>query len=306
MPELPGHQPPRTAEVLLLGTGIMGTPMAINLHRAGFRVTAWNRSGAKLAPLAAAGLPTVQSIDQLPHSQRTVIVMLSTGEVVDSVLFGAGEQRGVIDVLARGSVVVVMSSIPMSAAVLQAARLAERGIDYVDAPVSGGQLAAQSGALSIMAGGDQALIDRIAPLLGPLGRVTRVGPTGSGCLAKLANQLIVGVTIGAVAEALVLAEAGGADPAAVRTALLGGFADSAILRQHGERMISRRFEPGAHATTQLKDLRTARELADSLAASLPMLSLCESMYRAMCETEMRSLDHSALYLTCRARAGLTA
>lgn len=292
-------------QVLWVGTGIMGAPMALRLHHAGFPVTAWNRSESKLAPLKAAGISTADSLASLPRNRRTVIIMLSTGDVVDRALFGSATETGLAERLAPGSVVIVMSSIPMDAARRQAERLATLQIDYIDAPVSGGERAAIAGTLSIMAGGSQDLLSHLSPLLAPLGKVTWVGPTGSGCLAKLANQLIVGVTIEAVAEALVLAELGGANPSAVRDALLGGFADSTILRQHGERMITRRFEPGAHATTQLKDLHTAKQLAASLGTDMPMLSLCESLYRGLCESERRTLDHSALYLACRERAGLT-
>lgn len=305
MPEATTDIANGTEDVLWLGTGIMGAPMALNLHRAGVRVAVWNRSSAKLAPLKAAGLRTIDSFIALPHLRRTVIIMLSTGEVVDRVLLGSGDEAGLVERLAPGSVVIVMSSIPVDAAQRQAADLATHHVHYVDAPVSGGESAAKAGTLSIMAGGSGDLLRQLAPLFTPLGKVTWVGPVGSGCLAKLANQLIVGVTISAVAEALVLAELGGANPAAVREALLGGFADSTILRQHGERMLNRRFEPGAHATTQLKDLRTATSLAASLGTDLPMLSLCESLYRDLCDTERRTLDHSALYLACRDRAGLS-
>lgn len=215
--------------VAILGTGLMGLPMAANLARAGLRVSAWNRTIAKAEPLARLGVRLCATAAEAVTGAEVVLIMLSNGAVVDAAL------ADIADALSPGTTVVVMSSIPVEAARAQAAALAARGIGYVDAPVSGGTRGAEAGTLVILAGGGAAEIDRLAPIFAPLGRVTRVGPVGSGQLAKLANQLIVGVTIGAVAEALILAEAGGADPAAVRAALLGGFADSTILRQHGAR-----------------------------------------------------------------------
>jgi len=226
--------------------------------------------------------------------------MVSTGEVADAVLFDP--QDGAAQALAPGAVVVVMSSIPVETARAQARRLAALNVDYLDAPVSGGERGAIAGTLVIMAGGDEAVLDRVRPVFAPLGKVTHVGPTGSGQLAKLDNQLIVGVTIGAVAEALLLVEGGGADPAAVRAALLGGFADSTVLRQHGERMIEGRFEPGAHAATQLKDMRTARLQGEAEGLNLPLTRLVEEFYAAMCSGPRAALDHSALFLELKDRA----
>jgi 3-hydroxyisobutyrate dehydrogenase-like beta-hydroxyacid dehydrogenase len=153
-----------------------------------------------------------------------------------------------------------------------------------------------------MAGGESAVVEQARHLLEIFGRLTHVGPVGSGQLAKLANQTIVGITIDAVAEALLLAEAGGADPAAVRTALMGGFADSTILTQHGERMINRQFKPGGKAEVQLKDLRTSRELADSLGLDLPLLKRTEALYQDMCDHGDAGLDHSGIYLEIERRS----
>jgi 2-hydroxy-3-oxopropionate reductase len=175
-------------------------------------------------------------------------------------------------------------------------------VSYVDAPVSGGEKGAIEASLTIMAGGDSQIVDKANEILSTMGRVTRVGPVGCGQLAKLANQTIVGITIDAVAEALLLAEAGGANPGAVREALMGGFADSTILRQHGERMIAGNFEPGAKSEVQLKDLRTSRELAESLGLDLPVLRLTESLYQAMCDEGRSELDHSGLFVHLRDRS----
>ena len=169
-------------------------------------------------------------------------------------------------------------------------------MQYIDAPVSGGERGAIEANLTIMAGGAATAVARVGDVLACMGRVTRVGPVGCGQLAKLANQTIVGITIDAVAEALLLAKAGGADPAAVRDALLGGFADSTILRQHGERMLTGNFEPGAKSVVQLKDLRTSRKLAHKLGLDLPVLRLTESLYQEMCDDGRSELDHSGLYL----------
>jgi 3-hydroxyisobutyrate dehydrogenase-like beta-hydroxyacid dehydrogenase len=215
---------------------------------------------------------------------------------VSEILFGEGAAAGV---LKAGSTVVVMSSIPVEISREHAKKLLATGVHYIDAPVSGGEKGAIEASLTIMAGGDEEVIAGAGEVLACMGRVTRVGPVGSGQLAKLANQAIVGITIGAVAEALLLAEAGGANPSAVRDALLGGFADSAILRQHGTRMLSGNFKPGGKSEMQLKDLETAHRLADSLGLELPALELAESLYRQMCEAGLGALDHSALILHLR-------
>jgi len=282
--------------VLFVGTGIMGAPMAINLARNGLSVSAWNRSPEKVIALGQHGIGLETDLASLEPSRRVVILMLSTGPVCDEVLFGKTGQAGLVKALLPGSIVVVMSSIPVETAKEQARRLAGHGIDYVDAPVSGGELGAKNASLSIMAGGDEDVIARIRPVLEHLGKLTHVGPPGSGQLVKLANQTIVGITIGAVSEALILAEAGGADIAAARDALLGGFADSTILRQHGRRIIDLNFTPGAHAHVQLKDVRTAEALAKNLGLCLPLLAKTRSLYEGMCDTDLKQADHSALYL----------
>jgi len=287
--------------IAFLGTGIMGAPMARNLACAGHEVVAWNRSPEKAESLRQDGIHLAATAEAAVTGADAVILMLSTGPVCDEVLFGDVMNPGVAGALRRGATVVVMSSIPVETARRQAGRLAALGIGYVDAPVSGGERGAIAATLSIMAGGAREQVEALRPVLEKLGRLTHVGPAGSGQLAKLANQLIVGVTIGAVAEALVLAEAGGADPAAVREALLGGFADSTILKQHGERMLGRSFTPGARAEVQLKDLRTGRAQAVAAGCDLPFLSLAEQLYERMCAGGRSGLDHSALFLELRDR-----
>lgn len=289
-------------DILFLGTGIMGAPMARRLSAVGMAVTAWNRDPAKAEVLTAVGVTALRTLDALAPARRVAIVMVSTGAVADTVLLDGDTPATAV--LTPGSTVLMMSSIPVEVARAQAARLADAGIAYVDAPVSGGEAGAIAGTLAIMAGGDAATIAALAPVFAPLGRVTHVGPVGAGSLAKLANQMIVGITIGAVAEALALAELGGADPVAVRAALSGGFADSTVLRQHGGRMIAGDYRPGAHVDTQVKDLTTARSFAESGGADFPLLALITDLYCALAAGGDGALDHSALYRGARQRAGL--
>lgn len=291
-------------DVLFLGTGIMGTPMARRLAQAGRRVHAWNRTPGKAAALAPSGVLPLADLRALEPARRIAIIMVSTGDVADELIFGRAAGRPLTEVLSPESVVVVMSSIPVGHARAQAARLAMLDIFYLDAPVSGGEVGAVAGTLTVMAGGDAKALAAITPLLTAVGNVTHVGPAGSGSLAKLANQMIVGITIGAVGEALALAELGGADIVAVAEALQGGFADSQVLRLHGARMIAGDFVPGAHVTTQIKDLATAEAFARQQGASFPQLSLCADLFRQLERHGRGGLDHSALYLDARARAGL--
>lgn len=288
-------------KIALLGTGIMGAPIARNLKRAGHQVHVWNRTRGKADVLLKDGITVAASSIEAATGADCVLLMLSTGAVCDEVLFGTSPEPGVVSRIKPGGVVLVMSSIPVDSAQKQARRLEALGIRYVDAPVSGGELGAINATLSIMAGGSDDDIQRLRSVFAALGRLTHVGPVGSGQLAKLANQLIVGVTIGAVAEALLMSEAGGANAAAVREALLGGFADSTILKQHGERMLSRHFVPGARAEVQLKDLRTGLAQAAEYGCDLPFLSLAERLFSQMCASERAFLDHSALFLELRER-----
>jgi 2-hydroxy-3-oxopropionate reductase len=218
--------------------------------------------------------------------------MLTNAAAVESVLFGMGTENA----LSPGTIVVDMSSTSPPVARDHAARLAPLGVGYADAPVSGGTVGAASGTLAIMLGADPATFARIAPVLAAMGTPRLVGPVGSGQLAKLANQIIVAVTIAAVAEALVLAERGGADPAAVREALRGGFADSRILAEHGQRMIAGNFEPGGTVNNQIKDLVAATSAARDAGADLPMLATARQLFERLREDGGGEYDHSALFL----------
>jgi 3-hydroxyisobutyrate dehydrogenase-like beta-hydroxyacid dehydrogenase len=197
-----------------------------------------------------------------------------------------------------------MSSIPPGTAAAQGEAANGKGIHYLDAPVSGGEGGARDGTLAIMAGGDLEAFDALAGVFAAMGRATRVGPAGAGSLAKLANQVIVGNTIQTVAEALLLAEQGGADPAAVIEALKGGFADSPILQNHGRRMVAGDFKPGARSAIQLKDTSTAEKLAGTLNLELPVTSVVRQACEDLLANGQGDLDHNALWLALRRRNGL--
>ena len=280
-----------------LGTGIMGYQMARNLCEAGYLLSAWNRTRDKAAGLETNGALIAQSPQQAAEGADIVIVMLSDGPTCDQVLFhGDSDSTAVVDCMAEESTLIVMSSIPMETAQEHALAAQTRGVKYLDAPVSGGEKGATEGRLVIMVGGQLSTFEECKLLFQVLGRPTHVGPSGCGQLAKLANQLIVANTINTVAEALLLARQGGADPAAVRAALLGGFADSEILRQHGERISQANWRPGAPAKHQLKDCQTALALAEKLNLDLPLSKLALEMFSSMIDQGNGDLDHSAVYL----------
>ena len=208
-----------------LGIGLMGSHMARNLLKAGFPVTAWNRTSVKAQALIADGADVTATTVEAVAEADVIITMLSDGPTVHELLF----DKELVAAMKTGAILIDMSSIKPSEARTHAALMRERGLRHLDAPVSGGTKGAETGSLAIMAGGDEATFKTAFPVLSAMGRPVRVGPDGSGQLSKLANQTIVAVTIGVVAEAMLLAEKGGADPAAIRDALKGGFADSIIL-----------------------------------------------------------------------------
>ena len=268
-------------------------PMARRLLGAGFALTAWNRDLSKAEPLAADGAKIAQSASEAVAGATHVITMLTDGAVVEQVLF----DTGVAEALAKGATVIDMSSIRPSQARAYAARLADLGIAHIDAPVSGGTKGAEAGTLAIMAGGDQQVFEACLDLFNAMGRAVRVGPTGAGQLAKLANQAIVGIAIGAVAEATLLVSEGGGDLAAFRAALAGGFADSTILQLHGERMQSGKFEPGGRVSVQIKDLDNVLAEAKDLDIRLPLVEAIRDRFVRLADTlDGGNLDHSALFI----------
>ena len=274
-----------------IGTGIMGAPMARRLASAGHQVLAWNRTKSKADSLESMGVETVERPEQAVIESDVVIVMLSSGPVCDELLLGSA---GLLKAMQPGATLIVMSSIPVETARRQAEEAATYQIHYLDAPVSGGEQGAIDGTLAIMAGGDSESFKAVEPILLSLGRPVHVGPAGSGELVKLANQMIVANTIATVAEAILLAEQGGADPAQMLNALEGGFADSTILRIHGQRMIKEDFTPGGPAKWQLKDTQTAMALAKELQLKLPVSSLVNGLYEELVAQGEGELDHSAL------------
>ncbi|WP_448190097.1 NAD(P)-dependent oxidoreductase [Azospirillum sp. sgz301742] len=283
-PDLPG----RTVGVI--GLGLMGRPMARNLAQAGAAVVVHNRSPGPAEELAKQGLRPAASPAEVAGAADTLILMLTDTPAVEAVT------DALLGALRPGHLVIDMGTTAVGATRCLAERVRAVGADWVDAPVSGGQVAAEAATLTIMAGGTVEAFERAKPLFQTLGRrITHVGDVGAGQIAKTANQVIVGLTIGAVAEALALAKAAGADPAKVREAIRGGFAESRILELHGGRMVSGDFAPGARVTTQLKDLTQAEALAEDAGIDLPAVSLCRELYEMLVEKGDGGLDHAALY-----------
>lgn len=279
--------------IAFLGIGLMGGPQARRLLGAGFSVTAWNRTRAKAETLIPQGATVADTAAAAVKDADVVITMLENGVAVGDVLFN----QGVAAALKKGTLVIDMSSIKPREAREHAAKLEALGCRHLDAPVSGGTGGAEQGTLAIMAGGNEADFAAAEAVFKPMGRALRVGPHGAGQLAKLANQMIVGITIGAVSEALQLAAAGGADPALVREAIRGGFAGSKILEVHGERMLTRDFAARATATVQLKDMNNALDAASGFNDyQLPITTLLRDLYASLCEHGGAGVDHSGLFL----------
>lgn len=271
-----------------LGIGLMGKPMAINLLKAGFPLIAWNRTASKAAAVVIHG-GTVAATPADAAKAEVLITMLAAGPEVLQVI------RSIIDNIRPGALVIDMSSTRQSEAQDIAALLKARGIYFIDAPVSGGVVGAEAATLAIMAGGPPDQFARAQPILNAMGRATLVGPEGCGQVAKLCNQLIVGATLNIVAEALLLAEAGGADPVAVRAAIRGGFAESRILEVHGQRMLDRNFLPGGQIKTQLKDMENILDAATKAGATLPVTALVTEAYRSIVGTVPHA-DQAAILL----------
>ncbi|WP_343038869.1 NAD(P)-dependent oxidoreductase [Paracoccus aestuariivivens] len=279
-------------KIAFLGTGLMGAPMVRRLLGAGFEVTVWNRAPEKAQALAQDGAVVAMDPVQAVVGADVVFTMLSDGHAVADVIFA----KGVAENLRSGAVVIDTSSIAPHMAREHAEALASRGIAHVDCPVSGGVVGAEAGTLALMAGGDSAVIAGLAPIFAALGRVTHVGPSGAGQVCKLANQQIVAVTIGAVAEAMMLVQAGGADRAKFRDAIRGGFAESRILELHGARMVERNFAPGGPSRLQLKDLNAVADLAEAANLTLPLTEAVREGFTQFVASGHGDTDHSGLLL----------
>ena len=284
-------------KIAVLGTGMMGLPMARRLAQAGHEVHAWNRTRAKAEPLAADGVTIHDHAADAVQNVDFAVSLLESGAIVGEVLF----KLGVAEAMPKGALFIDMASIQPREAREHAAKLKDLGVQHLDAPVSGGTLGAEAGTLAIMAGGDAADFERAQSVFTALGRATHVGPHGAGQLAKLANQMIVGITIGAVAEALLLVERGGADPAKVREAISGGFADSRILQVHGERMVKQDFAPRGRMTVQLKDMRNAMATAEEIDFDAPITGLLEQLYAEGVKNGLGDLDQAGLFVQLQKR-----
>jgi 2-hydroxy-3-oxopropionate reductase len=277
------------SRIAFLGIGLMGKPMATRLLQAGHSLTVWNRTPHKAEALVAHGARIAAKPEQAVRDVDIVITMLEAGPTVMEVIALA------IPGLNSGTLVIDMSSTRQSEAQELHAALEAYGVHFIDAPVSGGVLGAEAGTLAIMAGGTFEDYSRAEPVLQILGRPTLVGPAGCGQVAKLCNQLIVGATLSIVAEALLLAQAAGADPAAVRNALRGGFAESRILEVHGQRMLDRNFLPGGQVKSQAKDMENVLAAATAAGIRLPVTELVSEAYRSIL-TLVPNADQSAALL----------
>ena len=276
-----------------IGLGLMGKPMCLNLLSAGAELCVFNRSAAAIDEIKNTKVTVMPDPAAVAAEVDLVILMLADTPAVEQVLFA---ERGVAQGVHANSLIIDMGTTATLATRDFASRLAEKGARYIDAPVSGGQIGAKGATLSIMAGGEVADIDAVMPVFEAMGRlVTHVGPVSSGQVTKAVNQVIVGLTIGAVSEALAVAKRAGVDLEKAQQALMGGHASSRILQEHGTRMINQTFEPGGKVVTQAKDMQQALDLAAELGIELPATALNLTLYKHLIENGLGALDHSALY-----------
>ena len=282
-----------------IGLGIMGAPMAAHLRAAGFALFVHTRSAVPAA-LIAAGAVNCGSAKEVAQQADIIITMLPDTADVEKVLFS---QEGVAAGLSKGKLVVDMSSIAPVETKVFAQRINALGCQYVDAPVSGGEVGAKGASLTIMCGGEVAAFERARPLFEKMGKnITLIGENGAGQICKVANQIIVALTIEAVGEAMVFASKAGADVARVRQALMGGLATSRILELHGERMIKRTFNPGFRIELHQKDLNLALSSAKALGVALPNTSTAQQLFNSAVALGSGKLDHSAMVHALEAMA----
>ena len=279
------------ADIGFIGLGIMGAPMAAQLIKGGHRLHLYSRSGTPQALTDVGGIACTSPKDVAQKSD-VVITMVPDTPDVEAVLFG---DNGVAQGLTKGKTVVDMSSISPLATKEFAKKIVALGCDYLDAPVSGGEVGAKAASLTIMVGGSEAAFAKVKPLFELMGKnITLVGGNGDGQTTKVANQIIVALTIEAVGEALLYASKAGADPAKVRQALMGGFASSRILEVHGERMVKRTFNPGFRIALHQKDLNLALSTGRELGVSLPNTATAQELFNACAANGFAALDHSAM------------
>ena len=280
-----------TKKIGFIGIGLMGLPMSKNLVKAGYNLTVFNRSKNKAEPLKEFGAKISNTLKDAVDGSDIVITMLTDDTAVDAVM----NNTDFLENLKSGSIVIDMSSVKPTTATKHGNNLKLKNINYLDAPVSGGTIGAEEASLAIMVGGEQNIFDDVFDILKTMGNPTLVGPIGSGQVSKLANQIIVGLTIGAVAEAVTLCEKAGADPNKMIKALSGGWADSKVLQTHGKRMINKDFTPKGRTSVHLKDMNNILECANNYNTHLPISNLVKEMYKSLVENGHGETDHSSLY-----------
>ena len=274
-----------------IGIGLMGFPMAKNLLKSGYNLKAFNRTQNKSDKLKEFGAEISTSIKDSVTNSDVIITMLTDDAAVEKVM----SSEEFISNIKEGATVIDMSSVNPVLTIKYSKKLKEKKINYLDAPVSGGTIGAEEATLAIMVGGDEETFKNCYELLKKMGNPTLVGPVSSGQISKLANQIIVGVTIGAVAEAITLCEKSGTNPNKMIEALSGGWADSKILQTHGKRMIDKDFTPKGKTTTQLKDMTNIVNAGKAVETHLPISSLIKEMYKDLVADGHGNTDHSSLY-----------
>ena len=282
-------------KISFIGTGLMGFPMSKNLLKKNLDLKIFSRTIEKAKPLEKFGGKVINSLSETVIESDIIFTMLTDDDAVEKVL----GNKDLLKNLKPSSTVIDMSSIKPKIAIKFGKLFKENNINFLDAPVSGGTIGAEEGSLAIMVGGDQKIFDNVVDVLKIMGNPTLVGPIGSGQVSKLANQIIVGVTIGAVAEAVTLCEKAGVDANKFIKALSGGFADGKILQTHGKRMINKDFSPKGKVSTHLKDMNNILECANSFNTQLPISSLIQSMFKSLVDNGNSNDDHSALYKEIR-------
>ena len=278
-------------KVGFIGIGLMGLPMAKNILKAGYNLKAFNRSQNKAKALNEFGAEITTSINEVVTDSDVVITMLTDDMAINEVM----DSSNFLENLKSGAIVIDMSSVKPTTATKYGNNFKSKNIKYLDAPVSGGTIGAEEASLAIMVGGEQDVFNKVFDVLKTMGNPTLVGPVGSGQVSKLANQIIVGLTIGAVAEAVTLCEKAGANPNKMIKALSGGWADSKILQTHGKRMIDKDFTPKGRTSVHLKDMNNILECANSHNTHLPISNLVKEMYKTLVENGHGETDHSSLY-----------
>jgi 2-hydroxy-3-oxopropionate reductase len=274
-----------------IGIGLMGLPMAKNLLKAKYKLKAFNRTAKKTEPLKEFGANISNSIKEVVSSNDVIITMLTDDSSVDQVM----NDKDFLENVKPGATVIDMSSVKPETAKFHGENLKLKNINYLDAPVSGGTIGAEAATLAIMVGGEHKVFDDSIDILKTMGNPTLVGPLSSGQVSKLANQIIVSLTIGAVAEAVTLCENAGADPTKMIRALTGGWADSKILQTHGHRMINKDFTPKGKTSVHLKDMNNILGCAKNSKIHLPISTLVKDMYNNLVKNGHGDKDHSSLY-----------